>query len=237
MPKNSRESAALTANEAFTQKPAIDPLSPPTSSPAQQGKRRLRGAFYISIDRIEPDPDQPRKTFDSQRVAELASSIKSLGVLQPITVRYEAEADRYRIIAGENRFQAAKQAGLKELPCWERTPEQNQILLQQVVENWVRSDLNPFELADALGLLRDANGYSQVELAATTGKSKGEISKTLALLELDPEVQKLAREDQTGLVSKRHLYAIREFPIDRQIKLIAGIKDGRYTAEALELSC
>ena len=150
-------------------------------------------------------------------------------------MRYVEDADRYRIIAGENRYQAAKQAGLKELPCWERTPGQNQILLQQVVENWVRSDLNPFELADALGLLRDANGYSQVQLAATTGKSQGEISKILGLLELDPETQKLAREDETGLVSRRHLHAIRDFPIARQIKLIAGIKDGRYTAEALEL--
>ena len=150
-------------------------------------------------------------------------------------MRYVEDTDRFRIIAGENRYQAAKQAGLKELPCWERTPEQNQILLEQVVENWVRSDLNPFELADALGLLRDANGYTQVELAATTGKSKGEISKILGLLELDPEIQKLAREDTTGLVTRRHLYAVRDFPIARQIKLVAGIKDGRYTAEALEL--
>ena len=234
-PKNSRQSAAQTASEAFAFKPATTPLSPATSSPSQEGKRRLSGAFYISLDRIEPDPDQPRKTFDLQRVTELASSIKELGVLQPISVRYVADADRYRIIAGENRYHAAKQAGLKDLPCWERTPEQNQILLQQVVENWVRSDLNPFELADALGVLRDANGYSQVELAATTGKSKGEISKILGLLELDPEIQKLARDDDSGLVTRRHLYALRDFPVARQIKLIDGIKDGRYTAEAVEL--
>ena len=131
-------------------------------------------------------------------------------------------------------FQAAKQAGLKELPCWERTPEQNQILLEQVVENWIRADLPPFDLADALGVLRDANGYTQVQLAKTTGKSQGEISKMLGLLELNPEVQSLAREDSTGLISRRHLHAIREFPVARQIKLLAGVKDGRYTAEALE---
>ena len=164
----------------------------------------------------------------------MAASIKELGVLQPISVRYVSEVDRYRIIAGENRFQAAKQAGLKELPCWERTPEQNQILLEQVVENWIRADLPPFDLADALGVLRDANGYTQVQLAKTTGKSQGEISKMLGLLELDPEVQSLAREDRTGLISRRHLHAIREFPVARQIKLLAGVKDGRYTAEALE---
>ena len=107
--------------------------------------------------------------------------------------------------------------------------------MEQVIENWQRSDLSPFEIADSLGILRDANGYTQVQLAEFTGKSKGEISKILGLLELDPEIQKLAREDQTGLVTRRHLYAIRDFPVARQIKLVTGIKDGRYTAEALEL--
>lgn len=144
-------------------------------------------------------------------------------------------SDRYRIIAGECRYTAAKQAGLSELPCWVRTPEQKQILLEQVVENWQRSDLNPFELADSLAILRDANGFSQKQLAETTGKSAGEISKILTLLELDPEVQRLARDDESGRVSRKHLYAVRDFPIDRQLKLVAGIQDGRYTAESLEL--
>lgn len=236
-PKNSRESAAHTASEAFSAKPLIPSVSSPLSSPSQQGKRRLNGAFYISIDRIEPDPDQPRKKIDSQKVVELTASIRELGVLLPISVRYIADIDRYRIIAGENRYRAAKQAGLEEIPCWERTPEQNQVLLEQVVENWIRSDLPPFDLADALGVLRDANGYTQVQLAKTTGKSQGEISKMLGILELDPEVQSLAREDTTGLITRRHLHAIREFPVDRQIKLLAGVKDGRYTAEALETLC
>ena len=107
--------------------------------------------------------------------------------------------------------------------------------MEQVIENWQRSDLNPFELADSLGILRDANGYSQVQLADFTGKSKGEISKILSLLELDPEVQQLARSDAGGAVSRRHLYALRDFPVARQLKLIAGIRDGRYTAESLEM--
>ena len=116
-----------------------------------------------------------------------------------------------------------------------RSPQQNQILLEQIIENWQRSDLNPYELADSLGRLRDANGYTQVQLAETTGKSKGEISKILSLLELDPEIQKVAREDSSGMVTRRHLYSIRDFPVARQLKLIAGIQDGRYTAEAIDL--
>ncbi len=195
----------------------------------------MGGAFFISLDRIEPDPDQPRKRIDSQHIVELTASIKKLGVLQPISLRYVASLDRYRIIAGECRFTASKQAGLTEIPAWVRTPEENQILMEQVIENWQRSDLSPFEIADSLGLLRDANGYTQVELAEFTGKSKGEISKILSLLELDPEIQKLAREDSSNMISRRHLYALRDFPIARQIKLVAGIQDGRYTAESLEL--
>ena len=189
----------------------------------------------IDLDRIDPDPEQPRKSVDSQHIIELAASISKFGVLQPISVRLDAKTDRYRIIAGECRFQACKQAGLSEIPCWVRAPEQNEILLQQIVENWQRSDLNAYELADSLGRLRDANGYSQVQLAEYTGKSKGEISKILSLQEVDPEVQQIVRQDPSGAVTRRHLYAMRNLPATRQLKLISGIQEGRYTAEAIEL--
>ena len=188
----------------------------------------------IELNRIDPDPDQPRRSFDSQHIIELAASISKFGVLQPISVRLDTETDRYRIIAGECRFQACKQAGLNEIPCWVRSPEQNEILLQQIVENWQRSDLNAYELADSLGRLRDANGYTQVQLAEYTGKSKGEISKILSLLEIDPEIQQIVRQDPSGAVTRRHLYAMRNFPAARQLKLIPGIQEGRYTAEAIE---
>lgn len=233
--KNSRESAAQTAGDAFASKPAIPNPGASGTSASQAGQRRLSGAFLISLDRIEADPFQPRKKVDSQHIVELSSSIAKLGVLQPISVRFVEEVNRYRIIAGECRYQAAKQAGLAEIPCWVRTPEQKQILLEQVVENWQRSDLSAMDLAESLGILRDANGYTQVELTEITGKSKGEISRILSLLELDPEVQQLARQDVTGLVSRRHLYAMRDFPVSRQIKLISGIQDGRYTAESIEV--
>lgn len=216
-------------------KPSLANTANSATSASQAGQRRLSGAFSIRLDRIEPDSEQPRKQFDDQHIEELAASIAHLGVLQPISVRLVEGSDRYRIIAGECRYTAAKRAGLAELPCWVRTPKQDRVLLEQVVENWQRSDLNPFELADSLGILRDANGFTQKELAETTGKSAGEISKILSLLDLDPEVQQLARQDLSGRVTRKHLYAVRDFPIDRQLKLVAGIQDGRYTAESLEL--
>ena len=92
--------------------------------------------------------------------------------------------------------------------------------------------MHPYDLADALARLRDSNGYSQAELAAATGKSKGEISKLLALLDLDADVQKLAREDQTGHVTKRHLYAVRSLSAEDQKELVEKVqRDGMTTEE------
>jgi len=149
-------------------------------------------------------------------------------------VRYVPSVDRYRIIAGECRYRAAAEAGETAVPCWVRTPQDSEILLQQIVENWQRSDLNPFELADSLAILRDSNGYSQQQLAETTGKSKGEISKVLSILDLPPPVQEVARRDTSGRLTRRHLYALRCFPENRQLRLITGIQAGRHTAESLE---
>lgn len=168
-------------------------------------------------------------------IEELAASISEFGVLQPITVRYVKDANGYRIITGECRFTAARHAGLSEIPCCVRSPDHDRILLEQIVENWHRLDLNAFELADSLAMIRDANGLTQQALAEQTGKSAGEVSRLLAILDLPPEVQSVARADESGRISKRHLYALRVFPEAKQLKLLERIQDGRYTAESLEL--
>ena len=115
-----------------------------------------------------------------------------------------------------------------------RSPEHDRILLEQIVENWHRLDLNAFELADSLAMIRDANELTQQELADQTGKSAGEISRLLAILDLPAKVQSIARADESGRISKRHLYTLRVFPEQKQLKLLARIQDGRCTAESLE---
>ena len=105
--------------------------------------------------------------------------MRRLGILQPITVRYIETENIYRIITGERRYHAACEAGLAEIPCWVQSPKEEEVLLHQIVENWQRLDMHPYDLADALARLRDANGYSQQDLARETGKSEGEISKLL----------------------------------------------------------
>lgn len=212
------------------------PLSSDTGSAvgSLEGRRRLGGAFLIDLDRIEPDPDQPRKRFDTIAQRELNASVARLGILQPITVRFIEERNIYRIITGQRRFEGAKQAKLQEIPCWVQTPRDDEVLLHQIVENWQRADMHPFELADALARLRDVVGYSQKQIAEATGKSEGEISKLLSILTLDPMVQKLAREDQVGRITKRHLYAVVRVQKPEQGRLIEKALSESLTAIELE---
>jgi hypothetical protein len=103
-----------------------------------------------------------------------------------------------------------------------------------LVGAWQRLEVRPYDLADALVTLRDAEGLSQQELAAKIGKSPGEISKILSLLELDPAVQKMARQDRTGRIGRRHLYAVRGLPPSRQQSLIRRVQQGGMTADQLD---
>jgi ParB family chromosome partitioning protein len=210
----------------------LPPLEQQASS--LDGRHRLGGAFVISLDRIRPDPTQPRRRLDTDAQKELNASVKRLGILQPITVRYIKAENVYQIITGERRYHAARETGLAEIPCWVQSPKENEVLLHQIVENWQRLDMHPYDLADALARLQHVNNHSQSDLARETGKSKGEISKLLSLLDLDPAVQKVAREDTSGRFTRRHLYAIRALPPAEQIALVQRAQRETVTAEHME---
>ena len=198
------------------------------------GRKRLTGAFEIELARIRADPNQPRKGFDPAELDELVETIRRLGIITPITVQYIEADNTYQIITGERRFQAARLAGLKTIPCCVRSPDAEDVLVQQIVENWQRADLKPFELADSLARLRDTYGYSQTELAKATGKNKSEISRLLSLLDLDPDVQKAARHDANNKITKRHLFALARLPASRQRELLGQIQDDNLTARNTE---
>lgn len=229
--------ALAAAAKTFSSPPALALDDTPSAGAAPlEGRRRLGGAFLIDIDRIEADPEQPRKVRDATAQAELDASVKRLGILQPITVRFDEERGIYRIISGERRYQAAKTASLPEVPCWVQTPSDDKVLVHQIVENWLRAEMHPYDLADALVRLRDAAGFTQKRIAEETGKSEGEISKLLSLQQLAPEVQKAAREDTTGRITKSHLYAVTKLPPDGQHKFIALVqRDGLTTADLEKL--
>ena len=195
---------------------------------------RLKGAATIELARIRPDPDQPRKRVTTESVQELADSIRRYGVIQPISVRYLAAEDVYQIISGERRFRASKLAGLTAIPCVIHQPEDRDVQARQIVENWHRAQLHPFEIADSLAAMRDAHKYSQKQLAEVTGKREAEISKFLKLLELSPAVQKEGRNDPTGTLSFRHLYNIARLEPTEQAAMVTTVQGQKLTADATE---
>ncbi len=205
-----------------------------TVPPEWEARRSLAGAFFIKLDRIQPDPAQPRQTLDPSSMEELTNSVRTHGILQPITVRHMPEEGMYQIIAGERRYLAATGAGLTELPCWVQTPADQDILIQQIVENWQRADLHPFDLADTLMRLRDQKHRSQKELAKMTGKPESEISKILSLLKLNPSMQAQCRQDVTGRVSRRHLEGIARLDGDDQTEVFERVKAEGLTVQETE---
>jgi len=229
------DAALEAAGRTFSSQPAANFDGDTTgASKIEPGRSKLKGAFLMPIDRIRPDPNQPRKQIAPDHLRQLVASIKRVGILQPITLQYIEGDDIYQILSGECRFTAARAAGLKNLPVWVKTPKNEEVLLHQVIENWHRSDLNPFDLADSLAQLKDANGLSQADLSRSTGKNKSEISRLLSLLDLDADVQKLARDDSTGRITKRHLFAVARLKVGDQMKLVNRIVNQDLTAMDVE---
>lgn len=233
--KGTRAAGESAASNTFGQTPSFH-LGSEAAPEADElvGRRRLGGAFLIEVARIHPDPNQPRRASDDERQKELTASVIQLGILQPIAVRYLREEKLYRIISGERRHRASQAAGLKEIPCWVQNPDEKDILIRQISENWQRAELHPMDLALSLAKLRDTLGHSQKEIAQLTGKSEAEVSKFLKLLEINPAVQEQARNDATGEVSRRHLLAIAQEPDHEQVTLFSEVRDKKLTAVETE---
>ena len=144
-------------------------------------------AFEVDINAIAPNPKQPRIIFDEEALAELAASIKEVGVLQPPVVR-ELGSGRYELIMGERRLRATKLAGLKTIPVIIRQSKDNEMLREALLENIHRSQLNPLEEGAAYQNLLNDFGYTHDELAIKIGKSRPAITNTLRLLNLPASV-------------------------------------------------
>ena len=151
----------------------------------------------LPVDLIEPNPEQPRSTFDSSALDALAGSISSAGLLQPLIVR-PVDGGRFELVAGERRWRAAQKAGLNKVPAVIRTSPEDERLQAALIENMVREDLNPVEEARACAALVDDLGISKEELARRVGRSRAAISNLIRLLDLPDAVLKLlAKGDLT----------------------------------------
>lgn len=158
----------------------------------------------IPVDAIAPNPGQPRRRFDEAALDALAGSIRDSGLLQPVVVRVVA-AGRYELIAGERRWQAAGRAGVAEIPAVVRDADARERLELALVENVVREDLNPMEVARAVAALVEDFGRTHESVATTLGRSRSAISNLLRLLELPDPVQEMV---ERGELSEGHARAV-----------------------------
>lgn len=161
------------------------------------------GTMEIPVEKISPNPHQPRLNFDEVKLEELAQSIKEHGILQPLVVT--KEGDQYEIIAGERRFQAAKKIGLPTVPVIVRIASEQEKLELAIIENIQRHNLNPIEEAKAYLRLQDEFGMQQEAVAKKMGKSRSAVANTLRLLHLPIEIQRAVAE---GKISEGHAKAL-----------------------------
>jgi ParB family transcriptional regulator, chromosome partitioning protein len=171
------------------------------------------GVREVPITQIEPNPYQPRSHFDEESLTGLTSSIREVGVLQPILVR-EVGPDRFTLIAGERRWRAAKRAGLQFMPIIVRTVSDELTLQHALVENLHRDDLNPLEEAAAYQQLIEDFNMTQEAVAQRVGKSRSAIANLLRLFQLPPQIQRMVAD---GQVSAGHAKALLATP-DRSLQ-------------------
>lgn len=173
----------------------------------------------ISVSLIMPNPKQPRTAFDEDALEELADSIKTLGLIQPITVRKENDT-RYIIISGERRWRASKLAGLETVPVFIREADDRTLHEMALVENIQRQDLNAMEIAISLNRLMEECGVTQDTVAARVGKKRSTVANYLRLLSLPPEVQAALKND---LISMGHAKAIAAMPEQARIPALKKV--------------
>jgi ParB family chromosome partitioning protein len=166
------------------------------------------GYANIAVEQIKANPDQPRARFDDASLAELATSIDELGVLQPIVV--EEREDGYTLIAGERRWRAAKRAGLSLIPAVIREKSGDHTLVEALVENVQRMDLTPLEEARAYRQLLEEYGMTQDAIASRVGKSRPSISNTLRLLQLPAEIQAYVEDGELSSGHARSLVGMED---------------------------
>jgi ParB family chromosome partitioning protein len=168
----------------------------------------------IPVDKIRPNPDQPRKFLGDLR--ELTESIMEKGVLEPLLVRFVPREDSYYIISGERRYHASRAAGLREVPCIEKIADDAETLELALIENLQRKDLTPFEEADGLQRLAEQFEYTHEDIAKKIAKARSSVTETMSLRVIPEALRKLCLE--SGIVSKSLLLQIARQPSERKMQ-------------------
>lgn len=222
---------AEVSAESSVDVPAVEPaeavIENKNDPPA---KDDLKDSITVRISEVEPNRDQPRKVFDEEKLEELAESIKTYGLLQPILV--QKRDGYYEIIAGERRWRAALKAGLKEIPVIIREYSEKEILELSLIENIQREDLNPIEEAQAFKRLMDEFDMGQADVAQRVSKSRSAVANALRLLKLQEPVQKMVID---GKLSMGHARALLPLEIaEEQISVAEKIVDKQLSVRETE---
>jgi ParB family chromosome partitioning protein len=200
-----------------------------TPAPAPEVSEAEGGPLYISIGKIAPNPNQPRKIFRDEDLASLAASIREQGILQPLVVR--ARGDGYELIIGERRWRASQLAGLDEAPAVVLDATDRAVVEMALVENVQRADLNPMELAQAFKVLIDDEGMTQEEVGQRVGLERSTVANHLRLLELPGGIQQDLIDQN---LTMGHAKAILQAPGEHRLMVRDQIVRGGLTVRAAE---
>jgi ParB family chromosome partitioning protein len=206
----------------------LDALIDTSSEVQTQGSSNLN---EVEISLIEPNPNQPRREFDQEALQELATSIKEVGIIQPITLR-QMEGGKYQIISGERRWRASQQAGLTKIPAYIVTVEDERAMEMALVENIQREDLNAIEIALAYQHLAEATGMTQARISERVGKSRTVVTNYMRLLKLPAQVQMALKNKEIDMGHARALLSI-DSPSE-QIKLFKEVQKQGYSVRKVE---
>jgi len=192
----------------------------------------FRAARLIHIDRIKPDPNQPRKTFIPETLESLAESIKELGgIIDPLTVEYDEQGDFFRIISGERRYRAAKMVGLEKLPCVVKEIDDQKRFLIQLITNLQREDIPHLEEAAGIKCLVENHGYTQTKIAKLLNKSRSYVSQILGLERLTEPAREIV---QTSELSKEvQIHASKEKDPEKQLELLKKASEENKTVRQI----
>ena len=206
------------------------PRLSPVASPRDVGRRPNRKFGRVAVDRVVPDPEQPRTEFDPDELERLAESLKDRGQLAPVRVRWSEESGSWMLISGERRWRATRAAGLPEIDCYFHDDglSRTEILEEQLVENMLRSDLKPVEEARSFEELMTANGWGVRELARRLRVNPSRVSRALALLKLPED---LRRRVEAGELSARAGYELSKLNGDEARRAAANADGGAVTHE------
>lgn len=194
---------------------------------------RSRAVLEVHVDKLEPNPYQPRESLSDEALEELTLSIEAHGVVQPVVVRRTEEPDVFQIIAGERRWRAAERAGLQTIPCIVHEADEEQMLELALVENLQRADLGPIETAKALRHLMQEFGLTQDQVAEQLGRSRSAIANTLRLLELPQDVKQALAERRISQGHARALLSLADDP-ERMREVFMQIEEEDLTVRATE---